>query len=63
MARTSLSYKPNWGRQEISRKDNRQEVGSGVLGAQVEMPNAYCFFSLSLFFKALLLAVFLKPCF
>jgi hypothetical protein len=38
------------------RRIDRQTEGSGVLGAQVERPNTLCFFSLSLFFKALLLA-------
>jgi hypothetical protein len=36
-------------------------VGSVVLGARVEMHNSHCFFSLSLFFKALLLYNSLKP--
>jgi hypothetical protein len=47
----------NWRRLEIQRRIDRQKAGSGVLGAWVEMYNPHCFFSLSLFFKALLLAV------
>jgi hypothetical protein len=49
----------NWGWLEIQKRGriDRQKVGLGVLGAQVEIPNPHCFFSLSLFFKALLLAV------
>jgi hypothetical protein len=49
----------NWRRLEIQKRHriDRQKVQSGVLGAWVEIPNPHCFFSLSLFFKALLLAV------
>jgi hypothetical protein len=49
----------NWGQLEIQKKYriDRQKVGSGLLSTQVEMSNPHCFFALSLFFKALLLAV------
>jgi hypothetical protein len=49
----------NWGLLEIQKRNriDRQKVGSGVLGAWVETHNPHCFFSLTLFFKALLLAV------
>jgi hypothetical protein len=50
---------PNWGQLEIQKRHriDRQKVRSGVLSTWVETPNPLCFFSLSLFFKALLLAV------
>jgi hypothetical protein len=60
---------PNWGltggdwrcRKKKGQTD-RQKVGSGVLGAWMETHNSHCFFSLSLFFKALLLYSSLKSC-
>jgi hypothetical protein len=47
--------KHNWRFYKRHRIDRK--VGSGVLGTWVEMHNPHCFFSLSLFFKALLLVV------
>jgi hypothetical protein len=47
----------DWRFRKDIRQTHRQKVGSGVLGARVETPNPHCFFSVSLFFKALLLVV------
>jgi hypothetical protein len=46
----------NQGQLEIQKryKIDRQKVGPGVLGAQMETPNPHCLFPQSLFFKALL---------
>jgi hypothetical protein len=43
----------NRGQLEIQKRHraDRQKVGSGVLGALVEMHNSHCFFCLSLFFN------------
>jgi hypothetical protein len=54
---------PRWEMQKGHRIDRHRKLGPGVLGAQVETHNPHCFFSVSLFFKALLLYSSLKPCF
>jgi hypothetical protein len=55
----------NWGRVEIQKRhmiDWQTESGIRCVRAQVETRNLHCFFSLSIFFKALFLYNSLKPC-